>query len=142
MAKDPDRGAGGRQGAAPPAPPSDRRAAVRSPLIHPVRCRYESVLDFVDTQSMNISRTGMFIATDSPPPIGTKIDFDFSLSDGFTLLAGSGEVVRVVTAGPINGMGVRFLDLDRSYRALIERIISVNDSEGRNSTINFDFSRP
>jgi uncharacterized protein (TIGR02266 family) len=105
-----------------------------------VLCRYESVLDFEETQSMNISRTGMFILNETPPAVGSNIDFDFSLADGFTLLKGSAEVMRVVTEGPVNGMGVRFVDLDESYRRLIDRIVAVNEEEGRSSTLTFDFS--
>jgi len=51
-------------------------------------------------------------------------------------------VVRVVTGGVANGMGIRFVDLDEANRRLIDRIVAVNDQEGRNSTMNFDFSRP
>jgi uncharacterized protein (TIGR02266 family) len=123
-------------------PSGERRAASRTKLAFPVRCRYESVLDFVETQSMNISRSGMFIITDTPAPLDSRIDFDFSLVDGFTLLKGSADVMRVVTGGPINGMGVRFVDLDAANRNLIERIVAVNEEEGRNSTVKFDFSRP
>jgi uncharacterized protein (TIGR02266 family) len=123
-------------------PTADRRADSRTKMAFPVRCRYESVLDFVETQSMNISRSGMFIMTDTPAPLDSRIDFDFSLADGFTLLKGSADVMRVVTAGPVNGMGVRFVDLDAANRSLIERIVAVNEEEGRNSTVNFDFSRP
>ncbi|MES1171817.1 MAG: PilZ domain-containing protein [Bacteroidota bacterium] len=129
-------------GAAGGPPPPERRIATRAPAAFPVRCRYESVLDFVETQSMNISQTGMFIVTDTPAPLGSCIDFAFTLADGFTLLKGSAEVVRVVTGGAINGMGVRFADLDEPNRRLISRIVAVNDEEGRNSTLNFDFSRP
>lgn len=125
----------------PPAP-AERRAANRADLAVPVRLRYDSVLDFVDTQSMNISRTGMFIVTDTPAPLGSRMDFEFSLSDGFVLLKGVAEVVRVATGGIVAGMGLRFLDLDAAYQQVIDRIVAVNTDEGRVSTLNFDFSRP
>jgi uncharacterized protein (TIGR02266 family) len=137
MAKAPENHPGIR--GAPPPP--ERRTSSRSRVELPVRVRYESVLDFVETQSMNISNTGMFIVTDTPASIGSTIDFDFSLADGFTLLKGTADVMRVVTGGPVNGMGVRFADLDESNRRLIGRIVAVNDEEGRNSTLTFDFSR-
>jgi len=126
----------------PPAAPSERRAANRAGLAVPVRLRYDSVLDFVDTQSMNISRTGMFIVTDTPAPLGSRLDFEFSLSDGFVLLKGVAEVVRVASGGIVAGMGLRFLDLDDAYQQVIDRIVAVNTDEGRVSTLNFDFSRP
>ena len=129
-------------GETPPAASPERRTGSRVAVIMPVRVRYESVLDFVETQSMNISRTGMFIGTDDPAPLGHRIDFEFSLSDGYTLLRGTAEVVRVVKGGTANGMGIRFVDLDEANRGLIDRIVAVNDQEGRNSTLNFDFARP
>lgn len=130
-----------RGGASPPAK-SERRTGIRARVALPVACRYESVLDFVDTQSMNISETGMFIETEAPAPIGSKIEFNFALGDGYTLLHGTAEVTRVIRTGPVNGMGVRFLDLDDANRTLIARIVEVNSQEGRNSTLNFDFARP
>ncbi|HEY4184921.1 MAG TPA: PilZ domain-containing protein [Polyangia bacterium] len=130
----------------PPVPPaaqrSERRAASRAGLVVPVRLRYESVLDFVDTQSMNISRTGMFIVTDAPAPLGSRVELEFSLADGFVLLTGVAEVVRVAMGGIVEGMGVRFLDLDDANQRIIERIVAVNVDEGRLSTLTFDFSRP
>jgi len=107
-----------------------------------MKVRYDSVLDFVDTQSMNISRTGMFIVTDTPAPLGSTVEFEFSLSDGFVLLKGLAEVVRVASGGIVEGMGVRFLDLDDATQRVIDRIVAVNTDEGRVSTLNFDFSRP
>jgi uncharacterized protein (TIGR02266 family) len=126
----------------PKPPPSERRAAVRAKAIIPVRVRYESVLDFVETQSMNISSTGMFIVTEAPTPMGTCIEFEFSLADGFVLLSGLAEVVRVVTGGIVEGMGVRFVDLDPENQRIINRIVAVNTDEGREPTLRFDFARP
>jgi len=126
----------------PPPPPTERRSAERVGLVTPIRIRYESVIDFVETQSMNISRTGMFIVTEAPAALGSRIEFEFSLTDGFVLLSGLAEVVRVAMGGIVEGMGVRFLDLDDANRRVIERIVAVNTDEGRVSTLTFDFSRP
>ena len=63
MTKGPEK----NRGQAPAAPSSsERRIAARATVVMPVMCRYESVLDFVATQSMNISPTGMFIETEAP----------------------------------------------------------------------------
>ncbi len=126
----------------PPPPRSERRAANRADLAVPMKLRYDSVLDFVDTQSMNISRTGMFIVTDTPAPLGSQVAFEFSLSDGFILLQGLAEVVRVASGGIVEGLGVRFLDLADPTQRVIDRIVAVNTDEGRVSTLTFDFSRP
>src|SRR4029077_1786456 len=94
----------------------------RSPMTVPVRCRFPSFIDFVETQSVNVSREGMYLRCDTPPPVGSKIDFDVSLDDGYVILKGSGIVVRVVTTGD-KGLGLRFLDLDDQSRKLINRIV-------------------
>ena len=106
-----------------------------------VRCRFPSIIDFVETQSVNVSREGMYLRCDSPPEVGSKIDFDVSLDDGYELLKGSGIVVRVVTTGD-KGLGMRFVELDDKSRKLINRIVEVNLDEGKNPTLPLDFSRP
>jgi uncharacterized protein (TIGR02266 family) len=111
----------------------DPRAAVTVP----VRYRYQSIIDFVETQSMNVSRSGMFIASKTSVPIGTAIDFEFSLADGVPLLKGTGEVTRI-SANPA-GVGVRFKQLDEPSRKLIDRIVEVNAEEGKRPTVALDF---
>src|SRR5581483_7633525 len=128
---------------APPpagAPPAFGRPP-RSPMAVQVRCRFPSIIDFVETQSVNVSREGMYLRCDAPPEVGAKIDFDVSLDDGFVLLKGSGIVVRVVTSGD-KGLGMRFVELDDKSRKLIDRIVEVNLDERKNPTQSLDFTRP
>ena len=61
----------------------------------PVRCRFPSFIDFVETQSVNVSREGMYLRCDTPPGVGTKIEFEVSLDDGYVILQGTGQVVRL-----------------------------------------------
>lgn len=113
----------------------DARVAVTVPM----RIRYESILDFHDSQSVNLSRSGVFISCTDPRPVGTVIDFEFGLTDGLTLLKGKGEVVRV-TSAPLTGMGVRFRELGDEARRFIDRVVQVNEQEGRRSIVPLDFS--
>ncbi len=107
----------------------------------PVKIRYESILDFHEMQSVNISRSGMFLSCSDPRPVGTIIDFELGLADGLSLLKGKGEVVRVASA-PLAGMGVRFRELDQEARRFLERIVMVNEQEGRAPSISLDFISP
>ena len=107
----------------------------------PVKIRYESILDFHETQSVNISRSGMFLLCADPRPVGTIIDFELALSDGLKLLRGKGEVVRV-TSTPCAGMGVRFRELDEDASRFLDRIVQVNAEEGRSPAISLDFGSP
>jgi uncharacterized protein (TIGR02266 family) len=115
----------------------------RIPLAAQVRLQYASILDFHESQSVNISRTGMFVASASPAPVGTLLDFEFCLEDGLCLLKGKGQVVRV-TQQPTVGMGVRFRELDEESRKCITRIVEINEQEGRAPRVplNFEESRP
>jgi uncharacterized protein (TIGR02266 family) len=110
----------------------------RVPVVAHVKLRYDSILDFHESQSINISRTGMFLASDTPGPIGSLVDFEFALADGLSLLKGKGEVVRI-TQDPVVGMGVRFREMDEDSRKCLERIVATNESEGRTSNIPLDF---
>ena len=133
-------------GAAPPVgggPPSSPGQVAREPraaVAVPVRYRFQSFIEFIETQSMNVSRSGMFIATKSAVPIGTPIDFELALADGFPLLRGTGEVSRVSSAPP--GVGIRFNQLDEPSRKLIDRIVEVNAQEGKVPTVALDFGEP
>jgi uncharacterized protein (TIGR02266 family) len=136
-------GAGGAGGARSPGAsgPNAFGRPPRSPVCVPVLCRFPSFIDFVETQSVNISREGMYLQFDAPPEVGTTIEFVISLDDGFVILKGTATVVRVVTSGE-RGMGLRFLEVDEASRRLINRIVEVNIDEGKSPTVPFDFSRP
>ena len=112
----------------------------RTGVIAPVRIRYHSILDFAETQSINISRSGMFIATSEVFKVGNVVEFEFILSDGFALLKGAAEVVRLSNDPP--GMGVKFLQLDGGSKSLIERIVDVNIREGKRPTVGSEFINP
>jgi uncharacterized protein (TIGR02266 family) len=106
---------------------SDQRAQTRVPYSQPVRIRYRRFQDFIQEVSKNISSGGMFVASQDPPERGTVLDFELALEDGFTLIAGRGEVVWVRSADEgedkPSGMGVRFLELEGSSRRLLHKIV-------------------
>jgi PilZ domain len=112
--------------------------AARAPVVVAVRYKYESIIDFVETQSMNVSRTGMFIASADPVTVGTVLDFEVTLSDGFCLLKGRAEVAR--SSQTPRGLGVKFVQLDAASQKLIGRIVEVNALEGRKPTVPMDFA--
>jgi uncharacterized protein (TIGR02266 family) len=109
----------------------------RIPLAAQVRLQYASILDFHESQSVNISRSGMFVVSSSPAPVGSQVEFEFALEDGLVLVRGKGEVARVTQNPP--GMGVRFRELDEESRRCIARIVEVNEQEGRSPRISLDF---
>jgi hypothetical protein len=112
----------------------------RTPVVVPVRMRFQSFVDFIETQSMNMSRTGIFLVTREVLAVGTILDLELTLVDGFPLLRGKGEVMRVSTNPP--GVGVKFRQLDETSQRLLEKIVEVNIQEGKRSTVSLDFNEP
>jgi hypothetical protein len=94
----------------------------------------------------NISRTGMFISTDTPLPIGSHVKLKFVIGvEKFSAVSADGEVVRVVqpdktvttnedVSSPffeslVPGMGIRFTGLDPKSEDLIERSIKLTQKK-------------
>lgn len=93
----------------------------------PIAIQYQRFDDFVNEVATNLSRTGMFIRAKKPPPPGTVLEFSFQLGDDFNLIAGKAEVVwnRSLADGPErpSGMGVKFLELDKVSRRVLDQIL-------------------
>ena len=100
----------------------DRRLGVR----RDVNREFTSVEEFILEYVSNVSRTGVFIRTDDPLAIGTKVNLRFTvIMDELETIEGQGEVVRVVKQGKDEpaGMGVVFTELNNYSKKLIERIM-------------------
>lgn len=87
---------------------------------------FASIDELVSEYVTNISRTGVFIRTQAPLPVGTKVNLKFSIIlDEIESVEGLGEVVRVVDDGPEpHGMGVVFSHLDGKSAQLIDKIVA------------------
>lgn len=86
---------------------------------------FASVEQFISEYVTNISRTGVFIRSDAPLPVGTRVGLRFTvILDELETVEGIGEVVRSVPAGGVDapGMGVVFTELTQASQALVERI--------------------
>ena len=83
---------------------------------------FESFDAFIHEYVTNISRTGVFIKSKTPLPVGTMVNLRFTLiMDDIETIEGTGEVVRV-EADPA-GMGIMFTELAPESRALIQRVL-------------------
>ncbi len=84
---------------------------------------FESFDAFIHEYVTNISRTGVFIRSKSPLPIGTQVNLKFTvIMDDIETIEGTGEVVRREVDPP--GMGVVFIGLSKYSSALIERLLT------------------
>ena len=84
---------------------------------------FENFEAFVEEYVTNISRTGVFIKTKSPLPIGTRVRLRFSvILTEIETVEGEGEVVRVQDDPP--GMGVVFTSLTSYSAGLLEKLLT------------------
>jgi uncharacterized protein (TIGR02266 family) len=83
---------------------------------------FDSFDEFVSEYVTNVSRSGAFIATNQPLPLGTRVNLRFSiLMEDIHTIEGVGEVVRVETDPP--GMAVVFRELSAYSKALLEKLL-------------------
>lgn len=99
-----------------------------------VDLEFESFQGFLSEYSSNISTGGMFVKTDSPPPVGTELKFSFRLKGDHPLIQGTGQVawVRQHSGGPGEpaGIGIRFLSLPDSTEDLIRKMVDRHREQG------------
>jgi hypothetical protein len=83
---------------------------------------FESFDAFIQEYVTNISRTGVFIKSQTPLAIGTRVNLRFTvIMDDIETIEGVGEVVRMEKDPP--GMGVVFRELSTYSKGLIEKLL-------------------
>ena len=89
---------------------------------------FDSFDQFIQEYVTNISRSGVFIKTNEPLPIGTIVNLRFTvIMEAIETIEGEGEVVRVDADPP--GMGVVFRKLASYSEALIEKLLTAQRAE-------------
>jgi uncharacterized protein (TIGR02266 family) len=84
---------------------------------------FDSFDQFIQEYVTNISRSGVFIKTKQPLPVGTIVNLRFSvIMNDVESIEGEGEVVRVETDPA--GMGVVFRNLSSYSQNLIEKLLT------------------
>ena len=83
---------------------------------------FESFDAFVHEYVTNISRSGAFVRSQTPLPVGTEVNLKFTvIMDDVEHIEGLGKVVRVDHDPP--GMGVVFTSLSEYSLKLISRLL-------------------
>jgi len=84
---------------------------------------FDSFDQFIQEYVTNISRSGAFIKTHDPLPVGSEVNLRFTvIMDDIETIEGIGEVVRVEKDPP--GMGVVFRELSAYSKDLIEKLLT------------------
>ena len=106
---------------APAAP--ERRRAERADLV--VRVDYQTVDELFSEFARNINEGGVFVESESPHPLGTRVDLQFKLPGSDEPVQVTGSVVRMSpgSADEPSGMGIVFDDLDKETRQRINELV-------------------
>jgi type IV pilus assembly protein PilZ len=85
--------------------------------------RFRSARDFVLEHASNISRGGIFIQTDDPPPLDAAVQVELNLPDDPSPVTTNGIVVhrQLAVGGKMPGVGVQFVDSGDDFRERIDR---------------------
>jgi hypothetical protein len=101
----------------------DKRDDKRGELRVTINKEFESFDAFIQEYVTNISRTGVFIKSTTPLPVGTQVNLRFTvIMEDIESIEGIGEVVRVHTDPP--GMGVVFRELNAYSQGLIDKLLT------------------
>jgi PilZ domain len=95
--------------------PRDQRVSINH--------EFASVGQLVSEYVTNISRSGVFIRSENPLPVGTLVNLCFSvILEDLETINGVGKVVRVSQDPP--GMGIVFVELDSVSQKIIEELFA------------------
>ncbi len=83
---------------------------------------FESFDAFVHEYVTNVSRSGVYVKSKDPLPVGTQVNLCFRvIMDDVETIEGIGEVIRVENEPP--GMGLVFVELTHYSKTLLERLV-------------------
>ncbi len=104
---------------------TERRRSPRIPIR--IQIEYETPEGFFQDYMRNLSLGGIFIETQRPLPVHTRLKVQFRLPDMNVPIMADGVVVHTLRVGrskaPGGGMGIRFSDVDRHGRELLEEYL-------------------
>lgn len=94
-----------------------RHARVSIPLL--VQYRFGAFEEPRFDYALNVSQSGLFIATDEEKPAGTMVFVQLTTRDGQHFLQGQGRVVRAQNGGS----AIELDGFDEAARVILERLV-------------------
>ena len=105
----------------------ERRKGQRLPLRVPVQVEFYTASEPLGLATANVSEGGVFIPTDSPLAVSTRLTLTFRLPALDSNMQATGTVVRAnsqpTEAGEPAGMAVEFLEYGKLGWKLLHRLI-------------------
>lgn len=94
-----------------------RHPRVAIPLLVQYRfgAREEPRIDY----ALNVSQSGLFIASAEPRPVGTRVFVQLTTRDGAHLLQGEGRVVRAADGG----YAIELVGFDEAARKVLDALV-------------------
>jgi uncharacterized protein (TIGR02266 family) len=111
---------------------ADRRRTPRSPLT--LRVDYSTVDELFSEFTRNVNEGGLFIETETPPPMETRVALEFKLPGSGAPIRARGRVAWIRDASPEEGpagMGVEFEQLGADARKHIDALVRQLRSAGK-----------
>jgi len=100
----------------------ERRRAERADLV--VRVDYQTVDEFFSEFARNINEGGLFVESETPHPLGTRVDLQFQLPGSDEPAQVVGTVVRTSDgSSEPPGMGIEFDELDGQTRQRVDQLV-------------------
>jgi type IV pilus assembly protein PilZ len=96
------------------APGESQRKDPRTPI--ELEVTYRRLNRFISDYTRNVSKGGMFVASDEPLPVGTRVVFHLRIPGRQAPFELTGEIVHAGDARGGSGMGVRFVWEDEAAR--------------------------
>ncbi len=111
---------------------TNTRQASRAPVTLKIKFKSETLDQFIERYSVDISHGGIFIRTKDPLAVGTALKFEFQLKDATPLIGGEGTVVWTREHDPSRsgvspGMGVRFDKLPSESQKVLDKVLAKKD---------------
>ncbi len=116
-------------------PDTHTRQAKRTPVTLKIKFKSQTLDQFIERYSVDVSHGGIFIRTKDPLAVGTPLRFEFQLKDATPLIRGEGTVVWTrerdpSRAGIAPGMGVRFDRLGDGSQEVLDKILAQKAAKG------------
>jgi len=84
-----------------------------------VQYRFGALEELRTEYALNVSQSGMFIATNEAKPVGTRVFVQLTTRDGHHFLQGEGSVVRNADGG----YAIELLGFDDEAKAVLDALV-------------------